>query len=90
MSEKNYEIGQLVKVLLKGDQDIVGIVSKPITELNPGHVLIHQEGCILGKDVSLEEIEPAGETDEGFAQLGYFLIKLGSHVIEKKLLVYRS
>jgi hypothetical protein len=27
---------------------------------------------------------------EGFAQLGYQLIKLGSYVIEKKLILYRS
>lgn len=27
---------------------------------------------------------------EGFAQLGYQLFKIGSHVIEQKLIVYRT
>jgi hypothetical protein len=41
-------------------------------------------------EASLEDVKPADASSEGFAQLGYQLIKLGSHVIEQKLIVYRS
>jgi len=90
MSSKKFEVGDLVEVISKDWLGTVGIVSQPITEQHPGHVLIHKDGCILGRNITLGEVVLAGENSEGFAQLGYFLIKLGSHVIEKKLIVYRG
>ncbi len=90
MSDENFEIGALVKLRSAGQEEMVGIVSQPISDQHPGHVLSHVDGCILGHDASISEVEPVGETAGGFAQLGYLLIKLGSHVIENKLLVYHS
>ena len=90
MSSKKFEVGDLVEMISKDWSGIVGIVSQPINEQHPGHVLIHKDDCILGRNTTIDDVELAGETSEGFAQLGYFLIKLGSHVIEKKLLIYRG
>ena len=87
MSTKRLKTGDLVK-FLKGEwAGSVGIVTQPITEQKAGHVLVHKDGAILGKDASIEDVDVAGESSEGFAQLGYQLIKLGSHVIEQKLIM---
>jgi hypothetical protein len=90
MTIKNLETGDLVKILKDEWAGSVGIVTRPITEQNPGHVLVHKDGAILGMDASIEDIDVANESSEGFAQLGYLLIKLGSHVIEQKLILYRT
>ena len=90
MSSKKFEIGDLVEINSGDWSGRVGIVSQPISEQHPGHVLIHNDGCILGRNTTIDQVELVGETSEGFAQLGYFLIKLGSYVIEKKLIVYRE
>jgi hypothetical protein len=90
MSRPSFEPGDLVSILKPEWAGDVGIVTLPISEQEPGHVLLHHRGSILGIDAALADIAPAGETSVGFAQLGYQLIKLGSHVIEQKLLVYRS
>lgn len=89
MSRKNLMTGDLVKLLRSEWAGSVGIVTRPITE-EIGHVLVHKDGYIIGLNASIEDVEPAGQDCEGFAQLGYHLIKLGSHVIEQKLIVYRS
>ncbi len=82
MSSVNLEIGDLV-VIKKGDRvGKVGIISNPITDQKLGHVLVHEGGSIIGMNVSFEDVDLAGETSEGFAQLGYHLIKLGSLMIE--------
>ena len=87
MLRKNLEIGELV-LILRGDWlGLVGIVTRPITEQNIGHVLVHKDGSILGMDASIEDVELVDESNEGFAQLGYNLIKLGSLVIERKLIL---
>jgi len=90
MSRKNLITGDLVKLLRSDWGGSVGIVTRPITEENMGHVLVHKDGYIVGMDASLEDVEPASQDCEGFAPLAYNLIKLGSHVIEQKLIVYRS
>ena len=90
MSAANLEMGDLVKTLRPEWFAAVGIVTKPITEKNRGHVLLLRDGVIVGVEASLEDVELADESSEGFAQLGYQLIKLGSHVIEQKLIVYRN
>ena len=90
MAIKEFSAGDLVKVLKEEWAGSVGIVTQPITEETPGHVLVHKEGAILGLEASSEDVDLAGESSEGFAQLGYQLIKLGSHVIEQKLILYRT
>jgi hypothetical protein len=90
MSRKKFNVGDLI-LILKGDwAGKVGIISKPVTEQVPGHVLIHEDGAIIGMDASIEDIKLADDTDKGYTQLGYHLIKLGSLVIEQKLLLYRN
>lgn len=89
-SSTHLEVGELVRILKDDRADLVGIVSQPITERGPGHVLVHRDGSILGMQASIEDVEPADGLSEGFVQLGYHLIELGSHVIEQKLIVYRS
>jgi hypothetical protein len=84
------EIGDLVKILRDEWAGSVGIVPRPVTEQNTGHVLLHKDGAILGMDATIEDVELVDEGSEGFAQLGYHLIKLGSHVIEQKLIVYHT
>lgn len=90
MSSRQFEFGTLVKIISDDLSGTVGIVSQPITEQHPGHILFHKDGFIFGRNTTINEVGPVDETSEGFAQLGYFLIKLGSHVIEKKLIVYRG
>ena len=88
--EMNLESGDLVILHCAGWEGEVGIVTQPIAPGFPGHVLVYQDGAISGVPVTIGEVEPAGENSEGFAQLGYQLIKLGSLVIEQKLIVYRA
>jgi len=90
MSRINFEIGALVKILRDEWTGCVGIVTRSITEQSTGHVLVHKDGSIMGMDATIEDVEPVDENNEGFAQLGYHLIKLGSHVIEQKLIAYRT
>jgi hypothetical protein len=90
MSCKKYGIGDLVKILQGEWVGTVGIVTKPMDGQNTGHVLVYKDGSIFGMDASVVDLEVADESSEGFAQLGYHLIKLGSHVIEQKLLTYRT
>jgi len=90
MAERSFEVGDLVKIQRSDWIGCVGIVTKPIDEQVRGHVLLHKDGAILGMDATLQDVALADEKSEGFAQLGYHLIKLGSHVIEQKLILYRS
>lgn len=85
--EKQLEIGDLVTVLLEDWKGLVGIVSQPVTEDRPGHVLVHKDGCIFGVQVTLQDVVLADRNHAGYAQLAYNLIQLGSHVIEAKLIV---
>ena len=66
----------------------VGVVSQPISDLSGGHVLTLRDGNLVGVSVSVNDVRVAGESSAGFAQLAYGLIKMGSHVIEQRLLVY--
>jgi hypothetical protein len=86
MSKNTLNVGDIVLFASKEMVGTTGIVSKPITEEDPGHVLIIRDGYIVGVEVSIEDVTPADESTQGFAQLAYNLIKLGSHVIEKRLL----
>jgi hypothetical protein len=90
MSDEAYNFGTLVDFLREDRPVTTGIVSKPIHEDATGHVLIFQDGAIIGLDASMKDVRPADENSTGYAQLGYHLIKLGSLVIEQKLIVYRT
>lgn len=90
MPKNSMEIGDLVKIMVKDMAGTVGIVTRPITPKNIGHVLVLKEGSIIGLDALIDDVEHVDESSEGFAQLGYHLIKLGSHVIEQRLLTYRT
>ena len=90
MPGKTLKPGDLIKALIPEWVGLVGIVTKPITEERSGHVLLIKDGVIMGVDAAMDDVESADEGSEGFAQLGYQLIKLGSQVIEKKLLVYHT
>jgi hypothetical protein len=86
MTKDRLNIGDLIVFTSKDMQGTAGIVSEPITAESPGHVLLIKDGCIIGMRASLEDIILADKSTQGFAQLAYNLIKLGSHVIEKRLL----
>ena len=90
MSREQLKIGDLVVIKRDEWAGTVGVVSRPIAEQTTGHALVLKEGSIMGVEASIGEVELADEGSEGFAQLGYQLIKLGSHVIEQKLILYRS
>ena len=86
MSTRLFKIGDMVKLSAEGFEGIGGVVCRPITEGSIGHVLVHRDGHVLGVDASADDVDLVDETSEGFAQLAYTLIKLGSHVIERVLI----
>ena len=86
MSQKEFSLGDMVVLSTEEWRGICGVVSRPITEESKGHVLVHQDGYILGADVSADEVYLSDESTEGFAQLAYNLIKLSSRVIGQKLI----
>ena len=84
-----FTLGDLVEFREGERAGEVGIVSRPITRESAGHVLTLQDGCIVGDNASIEGVQAVGDDSAGFVQLATSLIKLGSHVIEKRLIVYR-
>jgi hypothetical protein len=90
MTKERYERGDLVMLQSEEFVGMAGIVSLPISAGERGHVLVQREGAIQGIAASLADVAPAGESSTGFAQLGYQLIKLGSYVIEQKLILHSS
>lgn len=84
---KELQVGDLV-AFRHGDQ-AVGVVSQPISEQSPGHVLTLEDGYLNGVPASIDDVDPADEQSEGYAQLAFQLIKLGNRVIEQRLIVYR-
>ncbi|MHB8933401.1 MAG: hypothetical protein ACYC6H_08050 [Bellilinea sp.] len=87
MTQKSLEPGDLVTLQIKDWHGLVGVVSQAITEDHPGHVLVYKDGSIFGVKVVVQDVTLADSGHQGFAQLAYQLIKLGSHVIEQRLLV---
>jgi len=86
MAEEEFQVGDIILFISEEHHGEVGIVSQPITKGTVGHILINRGGYIMGVDTSFEDVIPADESSQGYAQLAYNLIKLGSHVIEKRLL----
>jgi hypothetical protein len=86
MSKDEFQVGDMV-VLSSGQwRGISAVISQPLDEARRGHALIHVDGHIIGVSVSADEVQLADENAQGFAQLAYNLIKLGSHVIEQTLI----
>lgn len=85
--QRSLNPGALVTLLTKDCHGLVGVVSQPITEDQPGHVLVLREGYLFGFQASAQDVMLADNRTEGFAQLAYNLIQLGSRVIEARLLV---
>ena len=67
----------------------VAIVTRSITEHTDGHVLALRDGCLIGHPAALGEVVPAREEREGFVQLSHEMIRLGSLLVEQRLIVYR-
>jgi len=86
MSNSALVVGDIVRIETGEWAGYIGIVSKPVSEYQTGHVLVYGGGYILGVPVSLADVRPADKASKGYAQLAYNLIKLGSKVIEQGLL----
>ena len=86
MSQDTYNIGDMVVLLTDDRRGISAIVSSPIEPGRAGHVLLIKDGRLIGTNALADDVTLADENTQGFAQLAYKLIKLGSHVIEKTLL----
>lgn len=86
MSQSIYKIGDMVVLSVADRRDVSAVVSSPIEPGRAGHVLSIKDGYLIGTDASVDEVTLVDESTQGFAQLAYKLIKLGSHVIEKTLL----
>ena len=85
--QRSLQAGDLVTLLATDWNGFVGVVSQAITEDTPGHVLVQKDSAIIGVSASIQDVILADSSNQGFAQLAYQLIKLGSHVIEKRLLI---
>ena len=81
-----FAAGDLVEIRDYG----IGIVTEPIAKDSPGHVLTVRDGAVVGLEAALRETTPAGPDSTGFVQLAHQLIRLGSYVIEERLIVYRT
>lgn len=86
MSQDVYKVGDMVLLSTDEWQGQSAVVCAPAKPGQDGHVLVLSGGFILGVSVSVEDITLADEDARGFAQLASNLIKLGSHVIEKRII----
>lgn len=79
------QVGDLV-AFRDDDRGGIGIVTSQITVQRPGHVLTLHGDELIGVAATLDDVHLADEGNEGFVQLAYHLIKLGSHVIEGRVI----
>jgi hypothetical protein len=86
MTNEYMGIGDIVRFTTEERAGHVGIVSQPISKTSAGQVLVYSAESILGVPAAKDDVKPAEKSTEGYAQLAYNLIKLGSHVIEWGLL----
>jgi len=87
MSDQVLVSGVLVKLTSPGKTGLVGIVTKAISQSTPGYILFLENGILQGMQATIDDVVVSDQSTAGFAQLAYNLIKFGSHVIEKKLIV---
>lgn len=86
MSGDTYKPGDMVTLTMDDWPGFSAVVCQPVIPGKDGHVLLLSNGLIQGVSVSVEDIAFADEEAHGFAQLASNLIKLGSHVIEKRII----
>lgn len=86
MLQDTYKVGDMVVLSTDDWQGQSAVVCAPVKPGKDGHALVLSEGYIRGVSVSVEDITLADEGARGFAQLASNLIKLGSHVIEKRII----
>lgn len=87
MPDEVFVSGALVKLTAAGKTGLVGVVTEAIAKSTPGYVVFLENGHLQGMQATIEDVAPSDQSTTGFAQLAYNLIELGSHVIEKKLIV---
>lgn len=75
------QVGDLV-AFRDGDRGGVGVVTRAVTAQSPGHILTLHGDELVGVAATTKDVYLADESHEGFVQLAYHLIQLGSHVIE--------
>lgn len=63
---ENMKPGDLVTLLTGENKGLGRIVSQPITEEHPGHVLVYKGGNILGVQVTMQEVRPSDQRSEGW------------------------
>lgn len=85
-----YRPGDLVILRIEEHAGRNGVVSRAISPDSDGEVLVYSDRGIAGVVVSHSDVEMAGDAVEGWAQLAHTLIRLGSHIIEQRLLSYRT
>jgi hypothetical protein len=86
MSERGFEIGDLV-VLTRGEwREHAGVVSWPIGASQPGFVLICSAGRVAGVHADLANVRRADAAPSNYSQLAHCLLKLASYVIERAVL----
>jgi hypothetical protein len=78
------QVGDLVE-FQNDDRRGVGIVTSPIAVQRPGHVLTLRGDELIGVAATIEDVRLADEDRDGYVQLAVHLIKLGSHVIEGRI-----
>ena len=86
MSQNTYKVGDMVVLSMDEWQGQSAVVCAPVKPGQDGHILVLSDGFLRGVSVSVEDITLAEEDARGFAQLASNLIKLGSHVIEKRII----
>ena len=86
MTQEVFKIGDMVALTSGQWRGMTAVISQTIEPERAGHALIHADGHIIGINVTAGEVILADKDTQGFAQLAYGLIKLGSHVIEQGLI----
>ncbi|HZY30261.1 MAG TPA: hypothetical protein VFF86_01335 [Candidatus Methylomirabilis sp.] len=82
--DPQYEVGDLVVYTSSGE---LGVISSAGDSRGKGQMLILRRRSLVGMAVDWHDIRLATDADTGAAQLAHELIRLGSHIIEKRLIV---
>lgn len=77
------KVGDLVVHKSSG---VFGVISSAEDSRGTGQMLTLRHGSLVGMAVDWHDIRPATDADTGAAQLAHELIRLGSHIIEKRLI----
>ena len=85
---ESYAVGDLVTIPSEEGGKQVAVVSRTIDTTSAGHVLTVSKDSVVGRTVSIADVEAVDQNVEGFTQLAYRLNTLSSKVIEQRLLVY--